>query len=152
MSRGIAGGLLTGICATGLLIGLPSAAFGQEVATESRLEEIVVSARKKNENVIDVPIAIDTVTSSQIEALDLESLAEIAKFTPGMYYTDFNASGTPRQDRLARSFVVRGLSLNNSNNLSDSAILFVDGAPVKSGNLPGVADICLLYTSPSPRD
>jgi iron complex outermembrane receptor protein len=116
-------------------VATPAAA--QEVA-QLRLEEIVVTSRKREESLLDVPMAISAISRSQLEDLNLKNMADIAKMSPGLFYTDYGAN---RADRLYRSYIIRGLAVNNSNNFSDGAILFVDGAPVVSGNMPGTLDI-----------
>jgi len=127
-----------GLALVGSCFDLASTTHAQEISSDSKLEEVVVTSRKRVESVLDVPISIDTVTAAEIEDLDLKDMTDIAKMTPGMFYTNFEAN---RADRLGASYVVRGISLNSYNNFSDAALLFVDGAPVVSGNLPSIDDI-----------
>jgi iron complex outermembrane receptor protein len=61
------------------------------------LEEIVVSARKVQENLQDVPVAITAVTASQIEALSLNRLNEIAQFAPNVNAAPLIASSATLQ-------------------------------------------------------
>lgn len=113
-------------------------ASAQDASSSVGLEEVVVTARKREETLLDVPMSISVIGRSQIEDLNLTSMVDIAKMSPGLFHTDF---GSNRADRLVRSYVIRGLAVNNFNNISDGAILFVDGAPVISGNMPGTLDI-----------
>ncbi len=115
----------------------PAAAQGS--AKGVGLEEVVVTARKRNESLIDVPISITLMSAAQLESYNLKSMEEISRMTPGMFYTDFG--GTGRQDRASNQYIIRGLSLNSFQSLSDAALLFVDGVPIISGNLPGSLDI-----------
>jgi iron complex outermembrane receptor protein len=52
------------------------------------IEEIVVTARKKEESVQDVPLAITAVSADQIEAAGISSLDDVAAFTPGLIFTN----------------------------------------------------------------
>lgn len=113
-------------------------ASAQEASGTVRLEEVVVTSRKREETLLDVPMSISAIGRGQLEELNIKNMNDIAKMSPGLFYTDYGAN---RADRLYRSYIIRGLAVNNSNNFSDAAILFVDGAPVISGNIPGTLDI-----------
>jgi iron complex outermembrane receptor protein len=115
-------------------------AFASEVSAQSlALEEITVTARKRDETLLDVPLSITALSAAQLEKFNLQSMEEMSRMTPGMFYTDFG--GTGRQDRGSSQFVVRGLSVNNFSNSASAAVMFVDGIPVYSGNTPGTLDI-----------
>lgn len=51
------------------------------------LEEIVVTARKRDESLQDVPIAVTAFSSADIKSARIERLADVAKLTPGLNYT-----------------------------------------------------------------
>lgn len=53
---------------------------------DSGLEEIVVSARKRNENLIDVPISISAISDTMIENTGINSVADLAQQTPGLSF------------------------------------------------------------------
>ena len=50
-------------------------------------EEILVTARKYEENIQEIPLAVSAFTAKSIEELNLKSIDEIAKFTPGLSFT-----------------------------------------------------------------
>lgn len=130
-----------------LAVGLPFciATIGTLVAPAAAqqpsgaLEEVMVTARKREESAIDVPISITSMSAAQLDSYNLQDMEEISRMTPGMFYTDFG--GTGRQDRASNQYIIRGLSLNSFQSLSDAALLFVDGVPIISGNMPGSLDI-----------
>jgi len=113
-------------------------ALAQQSA-QMTIEEIVVTSRKREESLLDVPLSITALSAVQLERFNLKDMEEISRMTPGLFYTDFG--GTGRQDRATSQYVIRGLAINNAANASDGAILFVDGVPVLNGNLPGSLDI-----------
>jgi iron complex outermembrane receptor protein len=54
----------------------------------SRLvEEIVVTAQKREENLQDVPITINAFSGDKLDAFGVESTADLQKITPGLTYT-----------------------------------------------------------------
>ncbi len=100
----------------------PLAAQAQQ--DEGGLEEIVVTARKVEENLRDIPIAVTAFTEQSMEEQGISSLQDIADSTPGF---DF-ASAFGRDDFRP---VIRGQSniLGRAN-----AGLFVDGIIIEEGN------------------
>lgn len=82
--------------ATGCLIGGVAPAFAQ-------IEEIVVTTRKREENLQEVPIVITAFTSEAIERKGITGLDDIAKYTSGVMLDQ----GFSKQDTRV---VIRGLS------------------------------------------
>jgi len=78
--------LLPCLTAAGLL---PVTAMAQVA-----LEEITVTARKTEETLQEVPVAITAVTSETIEDLGIKDLADISKITPGLIFdNEFSRAG-----------------------------------------------------------
>jgi len=71
---------LTALVLTTALTAVSSPAFAQ-------LDEIVVTAQKKSENLQDVPIAIQAFDIKALENNRIEGIEDIGKFTPGVYVT-----------------------------------------------------------------
>lgn len=87
-------------------------------ANELRLEEIVVTARKTEERLIDVPLSVTAITSEAMRERSLQDVRDLAAFTPGFSYTA--SFGRANQERP----VIRG----QSNILGKpNASFFVDG-------------------------
>lgn len=62
---------------------------GQQGASEGRNSaEIIVTARKREENLQNVPTSVAVATSETIDQLGLDSLTDIAKVTPGLVFDD----------------------------------------------------------------
>lgn len=98
-----------------LLVGLAGPA-------QAQIAEITVTARKVEESLKDVPLAITAFTSDDIDSAGIENLADVAALTPGL--TFFNAFGetlpTP---------VIRGVAPTDIFGENNAAI-FVDGVYV----------------------
>jgi len=64
-----------------------SVTFAQDGATGNlALEEIVVSARKRDESLQDVPIAVDVFTEAQLQQMAIRSVESLARYTPSLTY------------------------------------------------------------------
>jgi iron complex outermembrane receptor protein len=82
------------------------------------LEEIVVTARKRDESSLDVPVAINVFTAADIEAAGIERPQDFIDLTPNMSLVQTQNQGT--------SFVtVRGIS--QARNSEPSVAVLIDG-------------------------
>lgn len=101
------------------------------------LGDIVVTARKKNESLLQVPLSVSAFTAETLQAKGITDLAGIAANTPGFNVTNTgNAAGAvggSRADRGVQNLSIRGVFNHSS--------VFIDGAPVNSGFVEGVTDV-----------
>ena len=98
----------------------PFEAQAQEPAETqgTSLEEVIVSARKREESVLDVPVAINVFTAADIEAAGIERPQDFIDLTPNMSLVQTQNQGT--------SFVtVRGIS--QARNSEPSVAVLIDG-------------------------
>lgn len=103
------------------------------------LEEIVVTARKREETLSTVPLAISAFSERQIASRGMSDLRDFSTFTPGFNFQ--NQSPANRNDRSVNTLTFRGLFLTGDLLVNAGGLLFVDGAPVIGGQVPPVADI-----------
>jgi outer membrane receptor protein involved in Fe transport len=87
-------------------------------ADDLTLDEIVVTARKREESLQDVPVAVTAVTAASIAERNIQDLRDLAAYTPGFSYT--TAFGRNNNERPA----VRGQSTILG---APVAAFFVDG-------------------------
>ena len=107
------------------LAALLAAALGLIVAaepvlaqSESGLEEVVVTARKRAESSLDAPVSVDVFNQQTIEAAGIQSPADFIALVPNMQLVQTQNAGT--------SFVVlRGIS--QARNSEPSVAVLVDG-------------------------
>jgi iron complex outermembrane recepter protein len=104
------------------LLGLTSAqAYAQAV-----LEEVIVTAQKRAENVLDVPISISVFDSDSIEQLSARNLTDLGKFTAGVFMNNDNS--------LQPTYNVRGIETNDWTVGSDPAVaVYIDGVYAARG-------------------
>jgi iron complex outermembrane receptor protein len=83
------------------------------VIADSMLEEVVVTAQKREQNLQDVPISITAFTGEQLHALGVQESFDIAAFTPGVHISG-NLAGQNTQ------FSIRGVTQNDFNDIIEA--------------------------------
>ncbi len=108
----------------------PGDAFAQADPGAVRLEEITVTARKRDESLQDVPVSVSAFTSERLEQLNLRDLNSIQRFTPGLSFEQsaFNASF-----RYLPQIRFRGMSTNAPQLNAQVGAVFQDGVFVLAG-------------------
>ncbi len=61
-------------------------------APVSQLDEIVVTAQRRAQSVVDVPMSITAVSGEQLQDMGVASVADLVKVTPGLSYVESGAS------------------------------------------------------------
>ncbi|MCK6370626.1 MAG: TonB-dependent receptor [Gammaproteobacteria bacterium] len=109
----------------GRLLSLPAMAATLAIAVPAgaAVEEIIVTTRKIEEELKDVPVAVSAFTTDRIAELNIKSIDDLAKFTPSFSFT--SAFGRqPGSDRPA----IRGVTTVVNGIANSSAVgYFVDG-------------------------
>lgn len=102
-----------------------SKASGDEVPA---LEEVVVTAQKRTERLLDVPVSVSTVSGDSLEAAHATSLADYAAYVPSLQVTSF--LGQPGQVNLSLRGITTGSTASNQ-----SVAIYVDDVPVGSSSI-----------------
>jgi iron complex outermembrane receptor protein len=105
----------------------------QDQAAQSfGLEEIVVTSRKREEKLFDVPIAITAFNATDIEKAQIFDIDEVAKLSPGLSFQ--NVSGNTNPGRSNPSLFIRGMTTTQSGTSRQAtSAVFVDGIFVLGG-------------------
>ena len=74
-----------GLLATTMLAGVP-AAYAAETSAAPTVEELVVTAQKREENVQDVPVAVTAFSTKKLEDLHVNSFDDYVKFLPSVAF------------------------------------------------------------------
>lgn len=99
------------------LIGL-----GLSLPASAELEEIVVTAQKREQKLQDVGIAVTAFSEGQIQELGFETSADLVAQTPGLNFVSPFGAG----NNLA--FTLRGVGLNDFSEANEAPIaVYVDG-------------------------
>src|SRR6202453_2929694 len=91
--------------------GMP--ALAANASSDTTLEEVIVTARKRTENLQDVPISIDVYTAKDLQNLGISQFEDYATITPSI---SFVSAGPGTQ-----TFVMRGVSDGSNPNYSNTA-------------------------------
>jgi iron complex outermembrane recepter protein len=143
--RQLTHGLAVGVALAMLIAGLgwPRAAGAQttEVAAapeEQMLETVIVSARKREESVADVPESITVFTAETLQDYDIQSFNDYATKTPNV---SFSYGGGPTGIADARTVAIRGITGQNLTGTSGATGFYIDDTPVPGSVDPRVLDI-----------
>ncbi len=119
--------LLAACAAVAAVLGAQAAgALPAAASVHAEMAEIIVTARKREESILDVPVAVTAFPAESIEALGLADLGDIARFTPGFALN----SALGRQPASYRP-VFRGVTtMRNGVANSNAGNTFVDGVYV----------------------
>jgi iron complex outermembrane receptor protein len=112
-----------------LLLTQPDAAAAQtEQGPNSNLEEVVVTARKREENLQQTPISVAAFSAAALEARQITNIADLGKFTPNLSFEQgANVSGAS----FAVTTFIRGVGQTDFNLTIDPGVgLYVDGVYV----------------------
>jgi outer membrane receptor protein involved in Fe transport len=97
---------------------VPTLAPAQTSESATQIEEVTVTARKREESFRDVPITVNVFTAQQIESAGIERPAEFIKLVPNMQLVETQNAGNA-------FVVVRGIS--QARNSESSVAVLVDG-------------------------
>jgi iron complex outermembrane receptor protein len=127
--------LLTGTCT----LALTAPAWAQDApavqaesgTNQNGLEEIVVTAQNRVENIQDVPIAIDVVSGEQLRKEGFSNMNDIGKIAPAVQLN---------QDQGTVKVTVRGVGTNSNDESQDTSVVVnVDGEYINRPNALGAA-------------
>lgn len=100
----------------------------QQVAAESDAQDIIVTARKRNERLLDVPVAVSALTQEQIGRYASLSLTSISQQVPQLMIAE-------SQNQVGGSINLRGIGAGISNPSTETAVTMnIDGVPISYGN------------------
>ena len=130
--------LKIGLLATTVIAGIPAMALAQDqpAASNGQLEEIVVTAQKRSENLQDVPVSIQALGGKKLEQLNATEFNDYVKFLPSVTYQTIAPSQT--------EIYFRGVASGNDGNHSGplpSVGVYLDELPVTT--IQGAVDVHL---------
>ena len=102
----------------------------QDIAAQ-QFEEIVVTARKRDESVLEIPVAVSAYTQEELDELGMNTLEQLASVTPGFVFQTIGAGGFGGRYNPAIRF--RGLGVQQATPASRAGAVFWNGAYVSDG-------------------
>ena len=94
-------------------------------SSNSRLEEVVVTAQKKEEGLSEVPISIQVLSDEMIESRGVTSMKHLAEYIPGLHISKGAGEW---------NVYMRGIGSGTNKGFSQSITTFIDGMPVTQGS------------------
>ena len=84
-------------------------ALGAAAGDQPALQEVTVTANRREENVLTVPYNISAISSQQIEDAHLEDLQSLTRLVPGLVSADLG----PRTNSTNSNLIIRGLNASD---------------------------------------
>jgi len=131
--------------ASALLAAMPAAYAQQAPASANAagaggLEEVVVTAQKRVENLQDVPISVQVLDSKALEQLNIANIDDYVKYTPGIAYVRGEGQGGNGQPGESHIYI-RGVVSGGTNHSGSQPSVgeYLDEQPVTT--IDGNVDI-----------
>jgi len=130
------------LCGTAAVVASP--ALAQSSEENSGLKDIVVTAQKREQNLLDVPLAVSALSAETLEANRIQNVVDLNSITPGLVVS-LSPGGLS-----APFYSLRGLYNTGGNPGADRGTgLYIDGVYIASPqgsvfNMPNVERIEVL--------
>lgn len=116
-------GVLT--VAASFLVFQPAFAQDRESGVSALMEEIIVTARKREESLQDTPVAVSAFSGESLEARGIQRVDDIAYITPNMTFDNINTNGGGGN---SAAIFLRGVGQRDFIPSADPGVgLYVDG-------------------------
>ena len=104
----------------------------QDIAAQDpALEEIVVTARKRSESVLEIPVSVSAFSQEEIDALGMNTLEALSTVTPGFAFQNVGPGGTGGRHNPNIRF--RGLGVQQASPASRAGAVFWNGGYISDG-------------------
>jgi len=109
------------MCACGVAALAPQAAHAADNADEGKVEEVIVTAQKREERLQDVPIAITAISGATVQKSGLSSFYDLGQYVPSFTADMYG-------DARAARMTLRGVASVQDNPGKQSSVgVFIDG-------------------------
>ncbi|WP_198351238.1 TonB-dependent receptor [Flavisphingomonas formosensis] len=152
MRRRLHGASMTKFMACGSVIAFTAfaafPAFAQSGAPQQGLEDIVVTAQKREESLQKVPISITAVSTATIQNARITNVRNLTSIAPNLYVTQQGGGSQ------IPAYSIRGVLAANASPGADNGVsLYVDGVYIAriNGSLFDMADIARIEVLKGPQ-
>lgn len=101
-----------------MALALPLCWVASSLAQTPTLEEVLVTAQKREQSLRDVPISVNTLTGDKLDSAGISGVERMADFIPSFNMT---------QTGIGTTISIRGISSGVNQGFEQSAAMFVDG-------------------------
>ena len=131
-----AGGATGGAAADRLSASNPSEAA-------ATVEQVIVTARKQQEALIDVPVTVSALSAARLDAIGVVDFKGLSNYIPNI---DINSTFS-FNGRANELIIIRGMTPS----IGANASVFLDGAPLTSGYYEGIDDVARVEVLKGPQ-
>lgn len=111
------------LAAAGLSTLFATTAYAQDPGGDQTVEEVIVTAQKREQAAIDVPMSLTAYSGQRLNALGVADFADLALFTPGFEVQDQSPNNP--------GFVMRGITSDSTDSFSEARVsVFQDGVSI----------------------
>jgi len=113
------------VAVASVLAATTNAVIAQEPTTAARstaLEEVLVTAQRRAENIQDVPMTITAITGQDIESFKVFEFQDLSQLSPGLSLENNGAFGSVAQ--------LRGVGFNSESSASPAVDIYINETPV----------------------
>lgn len=120
------------VCAITLSVATDSMAQdeGSASGTEAAVEEVVVTARKRSESLLNVPVAVSAYSFDELDAMGAQDLEDLSYTTAGLNYV---TQGGQRPGRYETAVRFRGMNTNQFVASQQLGTVLMDGVYMSAG-------------------
>jgi len=111
--------LLAGVCTAALQPLHVTSSYAQEQEASDSLENIIVTARRRAESLLEVPLSITAFGELELQRQNVFALEDLAQFTPGLQFQDVNGA--------FQNPSLRGLTQTDQTSPQGNVGVFLDG-------------------------
>ena len=115
--------LLSSLLLIGAISMISQDIFAQS-ESDSRLEEVVVTAQKREQGLAEVPISIQVLSGEKIQDLGITSMESLSNYVPGLMINKGAAQF---------NIYMRGVGSGTNKGFSQSVTQFIDGMAINRG-------------------
>lgn len=111
------------VATASLALAVVSGLAGPANAQEAVVDELIVTVQKREEAVLDAPVAVTSLSGSRLETLGVTDLEELSYFVPG-FEVQNQSPNNP-------AFIVRGISSDTGSAVTENRVsIFQDGVSI----------------------
>ena len=138
-----------------IVLATPQTAFAQDTSTgngdpqinEDQGGEIIVTARKRGETLMSVPVVVSALTSDDVKRYNATDLGSIGEMVPTVIVASYGANG-------GSSIAIRGISSPaNQSGFEQAVSVAIDGVQTSNGHVAqlGFFDLAQVETLKGPQ-
>lgn len=127
------------------LLAIVCASISTATLAQGKIEEVIVTAQKRDERLSEVPLSVVAQTGAQLEAAGIINTRDLAQIVPGLTFSSQGAWSQP---------AIRGVSSTTTNAGAESAVaIYLDGIyqPSQNGQIYDLPDISQIEVLKGPQ-